>query len=76
MNHQLNVTIISRNKTTTVPLESLPDIQRRVRAVERQYGVQIIACSFQPSAENLLIMKYKKEESGGDQDPADGEEAA
>ena len=76
MNHQLNVTIISRNKTTTVPLESLPDIQRRVRAVERQYGVQIIACSFQPSAEKLPIMKYKKEESSGDQDPADGEEAA
>lgn len=76
MKHHLDITMIHRNKTITVPLDRRPDLQQRVRAAEAQYGVQIVACTYQPAAGHLLTMKYKKEEDSGAESPAVTREAA
>lgn len=60
MKENMEVLIINHGKTTKVLLKNYPDLYQRIQKVEKYYNVDIVACTYQPAAGNLLTMKYQR----------------
>ena len=59
MKENMEILILNHGKTAKVLLKNCPDVYRRIQAVEKYYGVDIISCTYQPAAGKLLTMKYQ-----------------